>query len=118
MFALLFSTKVYCTAFTTAEAMSDITFSRTCRGAFEPAMNTAIAQEMVAYARSFVDDVEFSPMDASRTDPEFLYQILEQVIAAGAITINIPDTVGYCTPKDMAALIQGVQEGVSPRRCE
>lgn len=72
----------------------------------------AIAEEMVAYAKSFVEDVEFSPMDASRTDPEFLYQILERVIAAGATTINIPDTVGYCTPKDMAALIQGVQENV------
>lgn len=72
----------------------------------------AIAQEMVTYAKSFVEDVEFSPMDASRTDPEFLYQILERVIAAGATTINIPDTVGYCTPKDMAALIQGVQENV------
>jgi 2-isopropylmalate synthase len=67
---------------------------------------------MVAYAKSFVEDVEFSPMDASRTDPEFLYQVLERVIAAGATTINIPDTVGYCTPKDMAALIQGVQENV------
>ncbi|ARV58584.1 2-isopropylmalate synthase [Nostocales cyanobacterium HT-58-2] len=72
----------------------------------------AIAEEMVAYAKSFVDDVEFSPMDASRTDPEFLYQVLERVIAAGATTINIPDTVGYCTPKDMAALIQGVQKNV------
>jgi 2-isopropylmalate synthase len=72
----------------------------------------AIAEEMVAYAKSFVEDVEFSPMDASRTDPEFLYQVLERVIAAGATTINIPDTVGYCTPKDMAALIQGVQENV------
>ncbi|MGH8001528.1 MAG: 2-isopropylmalate synthase [Brasilonema sp.] len=72
----------------------------------------AIAQEMVSYAKSFVEDVEFSPMDASRTDPEFLYQILERVIAAGATTINIPDTVGYCTPKDMAALIQGVQQNV------
>ena len=72
----------------------------------------AIAEEMVAYAKSFVEDVEFSPMDASRTDPEFLYQVLERVIAAGATTINIPDTVGYCTPKDMAALIQGVQQNV------
>jgi 2-isopropylmalate synthase len=72
----------------------------------------AIAEEMVAYAKSFVEDVEFSPMDASRTDKEFLYQVLERVIAAGATTINIPDTVGYCTPKDMANLIQGLQENV------
>ena len=46
----------------------------------------ALAAEMVAYAKSFVDDVEFSPMDAGRSDPEFLYQVLEQAIAAGATT--------------------------------
>ena len=72
----------------------------------------ALAEEMVAYAKSFVDDVEFSPMDASRTDPEFLYQVLERVLAAGATTINIPDTVGYCTPKETAALIQGMRANV------
>ncbi|MEA5505452.1 2-isopropylmalate synthase [Halotia wernerae UHCC 0503] len=73
----------------------------------------AIAAEMIAYAKSFVDDVEFSPMDASRTEPEFLYQVLETAIAAGATTINIPDTVGYCTPKEMGNLIQGIRERVS-----
>ncbi len=72
----------------------------------------AIASEMIAYAKSFVDDVEFSPMDASRTEPEFLYQVLETAIAAGATTINIPDTVGYCTPKEMGNLIQGIRENV------
>ncbi|GAB1541951.1 2-isopropylmalate synthase [Scytonema sp. NUACC21] len=72
----------------------------------------AIAEEMVAYAKSFVKDVEFSPMDASRTAPEFLYQVLEKAIAAGATTINIPDTVGYCTPKEMEKLIRGVRENV------
>ncbi len=72
----------------------------------------AIVEEMVAYAKSFVDDVEFSPMDASRTDPEFLYQVLERAIASGATTINIPDTVGYCTPKEMGVLIQSIQENV------
>lgn len=72
----------------------------------------AIAEEMVAYAKSFVEDVEFSPMDATRSDREFLYQVLERAIAAGATTLNIPDTVGYCTPKDMGALIQGIRENV------
>lgn len=72
----------------------------------------AIAEEMVAYAKSFVDDVEFSPMDATRSDPEFVYQVLERVIAAGATTVNIPDTVGYTTPKEMGALIRGVAENV------
>ncbi|MBD2126669.1 2-isopropylmalate synthase [Microcoleus sp. ZQ-A2] len=72
----------------------------------------AIAEEMVAYAKSFVEDVEFSPMDATRSDREFLYQVLERAIAAGATTINIPDTVGYSTPKDMGALIQGIRANV------
>lgn len=72
----------------------------------------AIAADMVAYAKTFVEDVEFSPMDATRSEPEFLYQVLEKVIAAGATTVNIPDTVGYRTPKEMGALIQGIQENV------
>ncbi|MGQ9870449.1 2-isopropylmalate synthase [Leptodesmis sp.] len=72
----------------------------------------AIAEEMVAYAKSFVNDVEFSPEDAGRSDPEFLYQVLERVIAAGATTVNIPDTVGYTTPAEFGALIRGIKENV------
>ncbi|MBV8886094.1 MAG: 2-isopropylmalate synthase [Chroococcidiopsidaceae cyanobacterium CP_BM_RX_35] len=72
----------------------------------------AIAEEMVAYAKSFMEDVEFSPMDAVRTDPEYLYQVLERAIAAGAKTINIPDTVGYTTPSEFGALIQGIKANV------
>jgi 2-isopropylmalate synthase len=71
-----------------------------------------IAPEMVAYAKSFVDDVEFSPEDAGRSDPEFLYQVLERAIAAGATTINIPDTVGYTTPAEFGKLIRGIKENV------
>jgi 2-isopropylmalate synthase len=71
-----------------------------------------IAPEMVAYAKSFVDDVEFSPEDAGRSDPEFLYQVLEAAIAAGATTINIPDTVGYTTPAEFGALIKGIKDNV------
>lgn len=71
-----------------------------------------IAQEMVAYAKSFMDDVEFSPMDAVRTDSEYLYQVLEATIAAGATTINIPDTVGYTTPSEFGALIKGICDNV------
>ncbi|MGV2827274.1 2-isopropylmalate synthase [Myxosarcina sp. GI1(2024)] len=73
----------------------------------------AIAEEMVAYAKSFMEDVEFSPMDAGRSDSEYLYQVLEAAIAAGATTINIPDTVGYTTPKEFGALIKGIKENVS-----
>ena len=72
----------------------------------------AIAEEMVTYAKSFMEDVEFSPMDATRSDPEFLYQVLERAIAAGATTINIPDTVGYLTPKEIEKLFQGIKENV------
>jgi len=68
--------------------------------------------EMVAYAKSFVDDVEFSPEDACRSEPEFLYQVLERAIAAGATTVNIPDTVGYTTPSEFGALIRGIKENV------
>ena len=72
----------------------------------------AIIPEMVAYAKSFVDDVEFSPEDAGRSDPEFLYQALEAAIAAGATTVNIPDTVGYTTPSEFGALIKGIKDNV------
>ncbi|HHP7232764.1 MAG TPA: 2-isopropylmalate synthase [Xenococcaceae cyanobacterium] len=72
----------------------------------------AIVPEMVAYAKSWVEDVEFSPEDAGRSDPEFLYQVLEAAIAAGATTINIPDTVGYTTPSEFGALIKGIKDNV------
>ncbi|MEB3359210.1 MAG: 2-isopropylmalate synthase [Synechococcales bacterium] len=72
----------------------------------------AIVPEMVAFAKSFVDDVEFSPEDAGRSDPDFLYQVLEAAIAAGATTVNIPDTVGYTTPSEFGGLIRGIKENV------
>jgi 2-isopropylmalate synthase len=71
-----------------------------------------IVPEMVAYAKSLVDDVEFSPEDAGRSDPEFLYQVLERAIAAGATTVNIPDTVGYLTPSEFGSLIKGIKDNV------
>ena len=64
--------------------------------------------EMVGYARSLCADVEFSPEDAGRSDPEFLYVVLEEAIKAGASTLNIPDTVGYTTPDEFGALIAGI----------
>lgn len=72
----------------------------------------AIAEEMVAYAKTFMDDIEFSPEDAGRSDPEFLYQVLERAIAAGATTVNIPDTVGYLTPAEFGDLIRGIKQNV------
>jgi 2-isopropylmalate synthase len=70
------------------------------------------ARDMVARARKYVSDVEFSPMDASRTDPVYLYTILEAVIGAGATTVNIPDTVGYAIPQEFGELIRGILENV------
>lgn len=64
--------------------------------------------EMVAYARSLCEDVEFSPEDAGRSDPAFLYEVLAVAIRAGATTLNIPDTVGYTTPDEFGALIAGI----------
>ncbi|KAI9478356.1 MAG: 2-isopropylmalate synthase [Benjaminiella poitrasii] len=60
----------------------------------------------VTLARTFVDDVEFSPEDASRSDPDFLCQVLGKVIEAGATTLNIPDTVGYNLPEEYGNLIK------------
>ncbi len=69
---------------------------------------TARAVEMVAFAKSLCPDVEFSPEDAGRSDPEFLYLVLAAVIKAGATTLNIPDTVGYTMPDEFGALIAGI----------
>lgn len=71
-----------------------------------------MSRETVTRARSHLDDVEFSPMDASRADPAYLYQILEAVIEAGATTVNIPDTVGYATPQEFGSLVQGILDNV------
>ncbi len=70
------------------------------------------ARTMVAYARERCEDIEFSPEDAGRTEPEFLYEVLAAVIAAGATTLNIPDTVGYTTPDEFGALIAGIKANV------
>ncbi|KAK4483382.1 hypothetical protein RD792_010568 [Penstemon davidsonii] len=70
----------------------------------------AKATSMVAYARSLgCNDVEFSPEDAGRSDREFLYQILGEVIKAGATTLNIPDTVGYNLPAEFGQLIADIK---------
>lgn len=68
--------------------------------------------EMVHYAKCLCEDVEFSPEDAGRSDPAFLYIVLSKAINAGATTLNIPDTVGYTTPDEFGALINGIMENV------
>jgi 2-isopropylmalate synthase len=68
--------------------------------------------DMVALARTYCDDVEFSPEDATRTDPDFLLKVCEVAIQAGATTLNLPDTVGYCLPEDYGAMFRRVIEKV------
>ena len=71
-----------------------------------------IVPEMVNYAKSLVDDIEFSCEDASRSDPEFLYEVIQLAITAGATTINIPDTVGFTTPSEFGKLIADINKNV------
>src|ERR1700691_1274367 len=71
------------------------------------------AREAVRHAKSLCADVEFSPEDATRTDVGFLCQVVEAVIAAGATTVNIPDTVGYSMPEEYGMLIRGLREKVA-----
>ncbi|MEP3210349.1 MAG: 2-isopropylmalate synthase [Maribacter sp.] len=66
----------------------------------------------VSYAKTFVDDVEFYAEDAGRTENEFLAQVCEAVIAAGATVLNIPDTTGYCLPEEYGAKIKYLKENV------
>lgn len=69
-----------------------------------------LARDMVSYAKQFVDRIEFSPMDASRTDDEYLIEMVETVIAAGATIINMPDTVGYALPQEYGRMFRVVRE--------
>jgi 2-isopropylmalate synthase len=64
--------------------------------------------EMVAYARSLCENVEYSPEDAGRADPDYLVETVETMIAAGANVINIPDTTGYCLPYEFGELVRRV----------
>ena len=70
------------------------------------------ATKAVAYAKSFVDDVEFYAEDAGRTDNEFLARVCEAVVAAGATVLNIPDTTGYCLPEEYGAKIAYLKANV------
>ncbi|PIU68114.1 MAG: 2-isopropylmalate synthase [Armatimonadetes bacterium CG07_land_8_20_14_0_80_40_9] len=71
-----------------------------------------LAVKAVRRAKRYTEDVEFSPEDAARSDPLYLYQIIKAVIEAGATTVNIPDTVGYSTPFEFGELIAEIKENV------
>ena len=72
-----------------------------------------LAREAVRFARNLCDDLEFSAEDALRSDPDFLYQIIDAVIKEGAGTINLPDTVGYIMPDEIYALFSGIKNNVA-----
>ncbi|HEY3117579.1 MAG TPA: 2-isopropylmalate synthase [Chloroflexota bacterium] len=89
---------------------SDIHLKHQFRMTRDQALEQAV--DMVLKAKRYTSDVEFSPMDATRSDWEYLYQMLEAVIGAGATTINIPDTVGFTTPGEFGDLIRSIRERV------
>jgi 2-isopropylmalate synthase len=72
----------------------------------------AQARDAIRFAKSLCDDVEFSPEDATRTEPEFLCRVLDAVVEAGATTLNIPDTVGFTVPSEFGSLITTIRQRV------
>jgi len=94
----------------TFHSTSDIHLKYQFRISREEALKRSV--EMVNLARSLVEDVEFSPMDATRTDIHFLCEVVEAVIDAGASTVNIPDTVGYSIPVEFGAMIKTIHDRV------
>ena len=91
-------------------ATSDVHMQYKLRMTREQVLQTI--SEMTAYAKSKCADIEFSAEDASRSDREFLAKCFSNAIAAGATTINVPDTVGYSTPQEMGDLISYLMEHV------
>ncbi|NLC56966.1 MAG: 2-isopropylmalate synthase [Armatimonadetes bacterium] len=91
-------------------ATSDIHLEHKLRKSRDQVLEMAVAG--VKRARNYTDDVEFSAEDAGRTDPDYLCQVVEAVIDAGATTVNIPDTVGYTVPHEFASLIRTLRERV------
>ena len=91
-------------------ATSDIHLKYKLKISREQCLNQAV--DAVRLAKSFCHDVEFSPEDATRTDPDFLCQVVQAVIDGGATTVNIPDTVGYTTPAEFGELIRTLRARV------
>ena len=87
-------------------ATSDLHLERKLRMTRDECLRSAMAA--VRLARNYTDDVQFSAEDATRSDPQFLWQVIEGVIQAGAKTINLPDTVGYSTPDEITSFFQTV----------
>jgi 2-isopropylmalate synthase len=97
----------------TFHSTSDIHLKYQFRVSREEALRRSV--EMVRFARSLAEDVEFSPMDATRTEVPYLLDVVDAVIDAGASTVNIPDTVGYIAPGEFGILIRTIKERVGDR---
>lgn len=97
----------------TFHSTSDIHLKYQFRVSREEALRKS--SEMVRFANSLVDDVEFSPMDATRTGLSYLLEVIEAVIEAGASTVNIPDTVGYTTPEEYGKVIKAIKKKIGNR---
>lgn len=87
-------------------ATSDLHLERKLRITRDACLDAAVAA--IHRARRYTDDVQFSAEDATRSDPDFLCRVIEEVISAGCTTINLPDTVGYSTPEEIAAFFHAV----------
>jgi len=97
----------------TFHSTSDIHLKYQFRVSREEALKRSVS--MVQLARSYVEDVEFSPMDATRTELDYLLDVVEAVVAAGASTVNIPDTVGYTTPSEFGEIIAAIKKRIGEK---
>jgi 2-isopropylmalate synthase len=91
-------------------SVSDIHIERKLRSTRQAVVQRGV--EAVEYARSLCDQVEYSPEDAGRADPDYLFETLERVIDAGATVVNIPDTTGYTLPHEFGGLIAAIRQHV------
>ncbi|MEJ7605974.1 MAG: 2-isopropylmalate synthase [Bryobacteraceae bacterium] len=96
-------------------ATSDIHLKYKLRKSRQEVLDSAVAA--VELARRHVDDVEFSAEDATRTDPDYLEQVSRAVVAAGARTVNLPDTVGFSVPEEYGALIRRISIALGDTAC-
>ena len=94
----------------TGLGVSDVHITGKLRTSRERALEMGV--DAVAYAKRFVEDVQYYAEDAGRADPEYLYQVLESVIEAGATVVNIPDTTGYTSPGEFGELIRSIVDHV------
>jgi len=94
----------------TGLGVSDVHIRHKLRTTREEALRMGV--DAVRYAKRFVEDVQYYAEDAGRADPDYLYRVLEAVIAAGATVVNVPDTTGYTSPQEFGSLIRGIVDNV------